>query len=89
MSIRDPDYFDRYFEFGIPAEDLADTQLRQALRDLAENPDSESCARLRTLLINDAARAERKIRAIRKSGDQLHERELLHLYISIAPTVIP
>jgi len=52
-SVSDADYFDRYFEFGVPSDDLSDAVARQALHDLASTSDSVACESLRKFLVND------------------------------------
>ena len=67
-GVGDADYFDRYFAFGIPAEDIADSVVAEAMRQLSRNtagPEVEEVARL---LIQDTEKAVRKIAGQREHG---------------------
>ncbi|MGI5485560.1 KAP family P-loop NTPase fold protein [Microtetraspora malaysiensis] len=63
------DYFDRYFTFGVPEEDIADSVLRRALQDLSEGTSGPELKQLQTRLLDDTGRAVRKLRAMREEGD--------------------
>lgn len=58
------DYFDRYFSFGVPEEDISDSLVATALRQLGTEQ-SESLAELRQRLITDTPRVARKISVLR------------------------
>lgn len=55
------DYFDRYFAFGIPTEDLADGDVVEALRLLAVGEGGEAIDRLVESLAKDTMRTVRKM----------------------------
>lgn len=55
------DYFDRYFSFGVPSEDIADSTVRQAMANLAAGETSAATAELRSKIISDTARVCRKL----------------------------
>lgn len=62
------DYFDRYFSFGVPEEDLADSVVADALAELADDEDGPGACRLEAELARDPARLVRKMRARRDEG---------------------
>ncbi|TCO26409.1 KAP-like P-loop domain-containing protein [Kribbella steppae] len=63
------DYFDRYFSFGVPGDDLADSEISETLSQLGDlDPSDPSVRRLKVYLYVDRARAARKI-WLRRSAD--------------------
>jgi hypothetical protein len=66
--INNPDYFDRYFQFGVPADDISDATVAQALRDLTRGSLSDAVAALEEQLAHATSRALRKIRSESGSG---------------------
>jgi hypothetical protein len=63
------DYFDRYFQFGVPPDDLPDKTVREAIADMPEG-NSSSLKRVSTELVAEPARTIRKLRAERATNDQ-------------------
>ena len=59
------DYFDRYFAFSVPEEDIADTVVAEALNQLAKNAPGPELERLTRGLQADTSRVVRKLRALR------------------------
>jgi len=55
------DYFDRYFTFGVPSEDIADSDVARALARLASPGSDESVERLAIALVEKTDRTIRKI----------------------------
>lgn len=55
------DYFDRYFSFGVPEEDIADSTVLEALGQLRSDEAGDALLRLKTRLVEDTARVTRKI----------------------------
>ncbi|WP_165368350.1 KAP family P-loop NTPase fold protein [Phytoactinopolyspora endophytica] len=62
------DYFDRYFSFGVPSEDIADSIVREALESLANGKQSDATHELRSKLLSDAARVCRKLGSEQEQG---------------------
>jgi hypothetical protein len=60
-----PDYFDRYFAFSVPEEDIADSVVATALRQLAEQVPGAEVDQLTNRLKTDTSRVVRKLRALR------------------------
>lgn len=75
-AVSSPDYFDRYFSFGVPHDDFPDSILDQALADLQSSVESDAVRRLEAELRNNAARALRKIEVLRDAGVDLPEQAL-------------
>lgn len=67
-AISDPDYFDRYVSFGVPADDLADSTVRRALDALEHGRSSAALDTLIEQLRTETARTTRKIDALRDAG---------------------
>lgn len=61
QAISDPDYFDRYFTFGVPSEDIADSVFDAALQELAGGTITPAVQQLRRILVEDSARIIRKV----------------------------
>lgn len=56
------DYFDRYFAFGVPADDIADHAVREAVIDIAaSHDDSEAATALAIVMASQPELAVRKI----------------------------
>ena len=68
--VANPDYFDRYFAFGVPVEDLPDSIVAEGLRQLAAGQKQEAFA-----LVDAAARAN-TARTIRKVAAYLAEQPI-------------
>jgi hypothetical protein len=62
------DYFDRYFSFGVPSEDIADSVVRKAMASLAAGKESSATADLRSKLLTDTARVCRKLGSEQEQG---------------------
>lgn len=62
------DYFDRYFSFGVPGDDIADSTVAQALQQLAEGRHGDELSSLRDRLVRDNDRVMRKLLARRETG---------------------
>lgn len=67
-GVGDVDYFDRYFSFGVPSEDIADSTVRQAISNLATGQDSPAVAELRAKILSDTARVCRKLGSEQEEG---------------------
>jgi predicted KAP-like P-loop ATPase len=63
-----PDYFDRYFAFSVPDEDIADSVVAAALRQLAEQTPGSEVDQLTNRLNTDTSRVVRKLEALRSQG---------------------
>lgn len=55
------DYFDRYFSFSVPDDDIPDSVVRAALSDLASGSTTQAVEQLRSRLVDDPGRVCRKI----------------------------
>lgn len=62
------DYFDRYFAFGVPAEDIADSVVAEAARQLSRNENGPEVAELSRNLLQDTDKVVRKIESQRDRG---------------------
>jgi len=60
-----PDYFDRYFAFSVPEEDIADSAVAEALDQLAAESTGPELELLTRGLKSDTSRVIRKLRALR------------------------
>ncbi|WP_411575696.1 KAP family P-loop NTPase fold protein [Streptomyces mutabilis] len=58
------DYFDRYFNFGVPGDDVPDRTLREQVVALNEGPDEQSIGFIRSALRVRTARVCRKLRRV-------------------------
>ena len=63
-----PDYFDRYFAFSVPDEDIADSVVAAALHQLAEQVPGAEVDQLANRLKTDTSRVVRKLQALRNRG---------------------
>lgn len=61
------DYFDRYFNFGVPDEDIADSMVIAALEELRTEEDGGALTQLKERLVNDTARVVRKVGIYRRN----------------------
>ncbi|MCA0294109.1 MAG: KAP family NTPase [Actinobacteria bacterium] len=77
--IYDPDYFDRYLNFGVPDEDLPDAVIAAALADLGSRATSTDLQRFTRDLHADPGRLLRKVDAMRISGFAIPEPALFKL----------
>lgn len=66
--INNPDYFDRYFQFGVPADDISDATVSRGLRDLTRGVMSGAVAALEGQLAHATARTLRKVGSERGGG---------------------
>jgi hypothetical protein len=62
------DYFDRYFTFGVPEEDIADSVVRDALHQLGAHAGGAALEHLSARLVDDTDRVVRKLRTMRADG---------------------
>lgn len=62
------DYFDRYFSFGVPSEDIADSVVRKAMSSLASGEETSATVELRSKLLTDTARVCRKLGSEQEQG---------------------
>ena len=67
-GIGNPDYFDRYFAFGVPAEDIADSVVTAAMRQLSRNIEGPEVDELSRYLLRDTDKIVRKLQAERDRG---------------------
>ena len=67
-GIGNPDYFDRYFAFGVPAEDIADSVVTAAMRQLSRNAEGAEVEELSRQLLRDTDKVVRKIQTERDRG---------------------
>jgi hypothetical protein len=65
-----PDYFDRYFAFSVPDEDIADAVVAAALRQLAEQTPGAEVDQLTNRLKTDTSRVVRKLQALHRQGPE-------------------
>ncbi|PRZ08826.1 KAP-like P-loop domain-containing protein [Isoptericola sp. CG 20/1183] len=86
-AISDPDYFDRYVSFGVPMEDVSDSDVLDALDDLARGEQGPASRRLAEEVAGNAARIMRKLDALRQSGRALPERSLFELITRNASSI--
>lgn len=71
MSVGHIDYFDRYFSFGVPADDIPDSAVASAINDIADgHPDSPAATVLADALLRMTSRAVRKIGSLRGLPDR-------------------
>lgn len=78
-AISDLDYFDRYVSFGVPPDDVADAEVKQAVNDLHHTSTSPAVTRLADQLKAETARTMRKLEALRSDGVSIPEYELFNL----------
>ncbi|WP_326842907.1 KAP family NTPase [Streptomyces sp. NBC_01558] len=55
------DYFDRYFSFGVPGDDISDVAMRQMVDAINETSDATSLNVVRAALMSDTKRTCRKL----------------------------
>jgi hypothetical protein len=73
-----PDYFDRYFSYGIPIGDLADAELRSFLEHLHEQSEEEAAGALDTLFkLSTPKRVVEKLRPLEATFDPATSRALV------------
>lgn len=65
-----PDYFDRYFAFSVPDEDIADAVVAAALHQLAEQAPGAEVDQLTSRLKTDTSRVVRKLQALHSQGPE-------------------
>ncbi|MBB4983031.1 KAP family P-loop NTPase fold protein [Streptomyces nymphaeiformis] len=63
LGVGHRDYFDRYFSFGVPGDDVPNRTVRGWLVRLGEGPDESVAAELEASLFEDTVRIARKIEA--------------------------
>jgi hypothetical protein len=71
--ISDIDFFDRYFLFGVPADDISDSAVAEALGDLATETATAHTRLLTQQMMSDPGRTVRKIERVRNGGGQITE----------------
>jgi hypothetical protein len=81
------DYFDRYFAFGVPADDLPEAVFDEALQQLTTGGQGTSLLQFRSRFIDDTARIVRRLVERRQHGDALPNSELLLLFADHYPAV--
>lgn len=69
--LADADYFDRYFNGAVPADDIADAIVEQALHDIAAGATTESSRQLREKYVESTESVGRKIVAADSSSPNL------------------
>jgi hypothetical protein len=74
--VRHPDYFDRYFAFSAPAEDIADSVVAEAIGQLGDGTIGPEVDRLKGFLITDTSRVRRKIEALPRHSPRAPRRPL-------------
>jgi KAP family P-loop domain len=62
------DYFDRYFTFGVPDEDIADSLVSEAMKRLHSGETGPAIVKFRDQLVHDSSRVMRKLRTLRDAG---------------------
>jgi len=73
-----PDYFDRYFSYGIPIGDLADTELRSFLEHLHQQSEEEAAGALESLFeLSTPKRVVEKLRPLETTFDPATSRALV------------
>lgn len=81
------EYFDRYFQFGVPVDDVSDTAIRRALEALAIGSGKSSVEWLRTQVLEHRALALRKMHAQWHSDTNEAIGRLLDFLASVYPQV--
>lgn len=85
--IANRDYFDRYLNFGVPADDLPDSVVLAALRDLEAGVWTPTLDHMSRELCTHTARAVRKVESLRDEGVILPDVQLLKLIVKLWPDV--
>ncbi|WP_327030200.1 KAP family NTPase [Micromonospora sp. NBC_01740] len=83
------DYFDRYFAFGVPAEDVPDSLVSRGLQELHHFSESPNVRALAQALREQPERVMRKLRARRASGEVQEPELLLRLVALEYPNLEP
>ncbi|MFC8223078.1 P-loop NTPase fold protein [Streptomyces sp. NPDC057362] len=79
------DYFDRYFSFGVPGDDVPDRTLQDLVVALNEGPDAQSIGSIRSALLGRTARVCRKLRRV-LPGNPNACAELLPMFAEVYAT---
>lgn len=69
LGVGHVDFFDRYFSFGVPQEDIANSTVAEGLRQLSSGQHGSEFAQLNASLRSDTERVARKIDAMLESAD--------------------
>ncbi|QYF74759.1 P-loop NTPase fold protein [Cryobacterium sp. PAMC25264] len=77
--VANAEYFDRYFLFGIPSDDIADFVVSKAVRDIISSVQSTETDRLDSQLLAQTGRTIRKVDQERPPGEEPAERIALWL----------
>jgi hypothetical protein len=85
-GVGDPDYFERYFSFGVPAEDISDQAVQEALRTL-DTSGNKAFPGLKELAVIDSGKVLGKIRSLRDEGFPIPDRRLLIVLVGLMPHV--
>lgn len=64
QGIGNRDYFDRYFNFGVPDDDISDVTLQGILKSIEESNDTTSLSVIRDALLRDTQRTCRKMQQL-------------------------
>jgi predicted KAP-like P-loop ATPase len=64
QGIGNRDYFDRYFNFGVPDDDISDVSLQRYINQLEEASEATSLNIIREALLNDTQRTCRKMQQL-------------------------
>jgi hypothetical protein len=86
-AISNPDYFDRYVSFGVPAEDLSDADAIEALGDLARGERGPAVTLLGAEIAGNTARIMRKLDTVRQSDRPMPEQALFELIAQYATSI--
>lgn len=78
------DYFDRYFNFGVPGDDVSDTALRDLVVSLNEESNPESLNIIRSALLGNTSRVCRKLTRVLPGNDNACA-ELLPMLADVYP----
>lgn len=84
-AVSNPDYFDRYVSFSVPADDLPDSLVARAIADLETDPVSSALSRLRAELQENPARTIRKIHSARSANAPMPDAEMFEFIASSWP----
>lgn len=87
-GVGDPNYFERYLSFGVPAEDISDQAVREALRAV-EASGNDALPGLKDLAVIDSGKFLGKIRMLRGEGFPVPDRKLLPVLVGLMPYVRP
>lgn len=84
-AVSERDYFERYMVFGVPSDDLRDSVVAQAMRDLAAGAEGAAVDEIRRCLVSKTELVLSKIRSLRFEGQELPNWGLAQLLLEVSP----